>query len=87
MRIPNHIRAVAAEAFTEGTPWPAFLVQHRDTIKQAEPYDRGRFHRLVEMVRHVVLTGTSSGQFGVSDIDDSRAEWFSDDVPAAGIEL
>jgi len=82
MQIPNNLRQLAATAFTEATTWPAFLAEHADTIRRCEPYDRGRYHRLVELVRSVVVSGTTSGLFACGD-DDAGCEWFADDEPAA----
>jgi len=80
MKVPNDLRALAAEAFTEAISWPVFLAEHHDTIVLAEPYNAGRFHRLVELVRSVVVSGSTSGMFGAGDLADARAEWFDDDA-------
>jgi len=77
MHIPNDLRRAAAEAFTLGIPWPEWFAEHREEIRKAEPYDARRFHRLVELVRQVVLTGSSAGQFAVGD-PDASCEWFAD---------
>ena len=73
MKIPNELRRCAAEAFTTNQAWAEFRRQHGRAILDAEPYDAGRYHRLVELVRHVVLTGSSAGQFAVGD-DDASCE-------------
>ena len=79
MQLPNSLRTLAAEAFTAGQPWQDFIATHHDTIRQREPYDRGRYRRLVELVRSVVVSGTTSGLFACGD-DDAGCEWFADDV-------
>lgn len=80
MKISNDLRQLAAEAFSTGILWPEFLAEHRDAIRAAEPYSRGRYRRLIELVRSVVVSGSSSGLFAAGD-DDASAEWFGDDAP------
>jgi len=78
MRIPNDLRQLASEAFTTDQPWAEFIGEHRDAIRRAEPYNASRFHRLAELVRSVVVSGSTSGLFAVGD-DDAACEWFGDD--------
>jgi len=78
MRIPNSLRALAAEAFTEHITWADFLAQYDDEILRAEPFSRGRQSRLREMLRSLVVSGSTAGLFGVGD-PDAAAEAFDDE--------
>ena len=73
MRIPNNLRRCAVDAFACGQSWGEFRRQYGRAILDAKPYDVGRYRRLIELLRQIVLTGSSCGQFAVGD-DDASCE-------------
>ena len=79
MKIPHELKQAALSAHRDGIGWNDFLKDHAPKIRQAEPYNQQRFHRLVELVRCVVVSGTTSGMFAIGD-DDATCEWFEDDL-------
>jgi len=81
VRVPNHIRADAAEAFTENIAWPAFVAEYGHLLREAEPYSIPRYRRLRELALSIVTSGSTGGMFGCGDLNDSRAEWFDDAEP------
>ena len=70
-------RAIAAHR--DGVGWDAFWAEHAAEVREAEPFNVQRFHRLHGRLLHLLSTGEASGQFGVGDPD--AAPWAAGDVP------
>jgi len=57
----KQLEAAAVAAHTEGTDWTAFWDRYRHAIALCEPFDRGRFHRLVRRLTALVAAGNLDG--------------------------
>ena len=78
MKVPNHLRALAAEAFAARICWTEFAARYDAEIAAAEPFSRGRQKRLRELLRSVVCSGSTAGLFAIGD-PDAAAEAFGDE--------
>ena len=78
MKIPSDLRSAALAAFKADTGWPEFLAEHHDTIKAVAPYNAAKYHKLRDLVRSIVCSGTTDGLYGVGD-DDAVSPWEADD--------
>jgi hypothetical protein len=65
----------ALAAHEQGTGWNDFWQEHGNEVREAEPFCRERFRRLVQRLAHLVATGDGSGRFGVGD-----CPWEADDA-------
>jgi hypothetical protein len=78
----NAIRTLeraALAAHRRGTGWATFWQEHAQAIRQAEPWDRGRFRTLVNRLMHLVASGDGSGEQPAGD--DDAPPWVVDDAP------
>ena len=62
-----------------GSTWDSFWREHGERVKQAEPYDRGRYRRLVNRLLSLVVSGDTAGQTAVGDND--AMPWEAADQP------
>ena len=74
----KELEAAAVAAHTDGTDWTAFWDRYRHAIALCEPFDRGRFHRLVRRLSHLVSCGDLDGHRPAGDpepweLDDEGA--------------
>jgi hypothetical protein len=69
------LERAAIAANRRGESWGTFWERHAAAIRQAEPWDRAAYHRLVQRLMHLVATGDRSGQFGVGDWEADDAAW------------
>jgi len=70
---------VAARNAT-GTTWCDYWAAHADAVRAAEPYDRGRYRRLVNRLLSLVVSGDTAGQTALGD--DDAMPWELDDQPS-----
>lgn len=70
----------AVEAHRRGESWAIFWGRHGDDVRAVEPYNRGRFRRLVDRLLALVVSGDTDGQQPIGD-DDAMA-WERDDQPS-----
>lgn len=75
----NHqtLKRAAAEAHKLNWTWDRFWQLHADAIRRAEPYSRQRYHRLVQRLLALVVSGDNDGQTPVGD--DDTTPWVVDD--------
>ena len=68
----KQLEQLAIDAHSRGVSWCEFWDTHRHAIALCEPFDRGRFHRLVRRLSHIVSCGDLDGERPAGD-------WFADD--------
>jgi hypothetical protein len=71
------LEKLAVDAFRDGQGWAQFWEEHAADVRNAEPWSRERFRRLVDRLLSLVTSGDSAGQY---PIDDGMAQWEVDDV-------
>jgi hypothetical protein len=57
----NTLEALALDAHGRGESWAAFWASHGDTVRDACPYDRAAFRRLVSRLLALVVSGDTAG--------------------------
>lgn len=67
----------AVEAHRRGEQWAVFWEQHGDDVRAVEPWNRGRFHCLVDRLLALVVSGDTDGQQPIGD--DDAMSWELDD--------
>ena len=78
----ENLERAALDAHGKNRTWDTFWARHGADVRQAEPWDRQRFRRLVSRLLHLLTTGDPAGQFGVGD-PDAPNPWEEDDQQAA----
>ncbi len=73
------LETTAIEAHRAGMSWAGFWGQHSAQIRQAQPWRRPAYHRLVNRLMHLLLTGDGAGQFPPEDPDGIES-WDRDDA-------
>ena len=58
----KHLERLAVDAHRRGWNWERFWTQHGPEVIAAEPFDAGRFHRLVRRLLSLVVAGNLDGQ-------------------------
>ena len=71
------LEAAALAAHRAGQTWGAFYAKHRHAMQQAEPVDRGRYHRLLRRLLALLVSGDDE----VLPVDDGEPGWECDDAP------
>ncbi len=74
----KQLEQLAIDAHERGLSWCDFWDTHRHAIALCEPFDRGRFHRLVRRLSHLVSCGDLDGHRPAGDpepweLDDEGA--------------
>lgn len=67
----------AVEVHRRGEQWAVFWEQHGDDVRAVEPYNRGRFRRLVDRLLALVCSGDCDGVEPIGD--DDAMPWERDD--------
>ena len=80
MNIVKHLERAALVAHARGEQWATYWTAHADAIRAVEPYDRGRYRRLVNRLLSLVVSGDTAGQTAVGD--DDAVPWELDDQPS-----
>ena len=80
-QIANLERSAPA-AHRRGERWKTFWQAHAQAIRQAEPWNRQRFRRLVDRLLALVTSGDTAGMTAVGDDD---LPWERDDVAQAQV--
>ena len=57
----KHLGRAALAAHRDGRHWADFWAEHAEQVRQCEPYNNGRYHRLVVKLLHLLCSGDSSG--------------------------
>ncbi len=57
----RQLEQLAIDAHSRGVSWCEFWDTHRHAIALCEPFDRGRFHRLVRRLTALVAAGNLDG--------------------------
>ncbi|MGA2063171.1 MAG: hypothetical protein ABSG67_22085 [Thermoguttaceae bacterium] len=52
----------AVDAHARGERWETFWQRHADAIRNAEPFNRDRYRRLIGRLLHLLTTGEPGGQ-------------------------
>jgi hypothetical protein len=75
------LERAALAAHRDGIGWTDFWQQYGIAVREAEPYNRQRYHRLVRHLLHLLTSGEASGEHGVAvgllwgeDWDDDDAQ-------------
>ena len=63
----RHLERLALDAHQLNWTWDQFWQAHADAILQAAPWNRGRYHRLVNRLLSLVVSGDTDGQQPVGD--------------------
>jgi len=71
------LERLALDAHRRGGSWTEFWQEHADATRQAEPYNAGRYHRLVNRLLAIVVSGDCDGQQPIGD--DEAMPWELDD--------
>jgi hypothetical protein len=74
------LELLAIDCHRMGSTWDLFWREHGERVRQAEPYDRGRYRRLVNRLLSLVVSGDTAGQQAISD--DDAMSWELDDQPS-----
>ena len=61
------LELLAIDCHRVGSTWDSFWREHGERIRQAEPYDRGRYRRLVNRLLSLVVSGDTAGQQSIGD--------------------
>ena len=72
----QHLERAAIDAYRAGQAWADFWQEWGARLLQAEPYDRGRFRRLVNRLLALVTSGDTDG------MEPAGEPWLLDDVQA-----
>ncbi len=79
MNIVKHLERAALAAHARAEQWATFWAAHADAIRAVEPYDYGRYRRLVNRLLSLVVSGDTAGQTAV---DDDTMPWELDGQPS-----
>ena len=71
----EHLESAAIRAHRRGACWAEFWEAYGCQTRAAEPYDAGRYRKLVAKLLHLVASGDESGQ------EPAGEPWLLDDVP------
>ena len=69
------IEQQAIEAHRHGEGWGDFFERNREAIRQAEPYDRQRYRRLIDHLLSLVVSGDTNGMVAIGD----HEPWLADE--------
>jgi len=88
MSTTKALERAALAAHRAGQTWAEFWQRHGDAVRQAEPHDRQRFHRLLRRLSALLLCGNSDGHEPLEVVEpwekaDSEASKPSDTATAA----
>jgi hypothetical protein len=72
----KQLERAAIRAHRADHAWATFWANHAEQVRQCEPYHRGRYHRLVHHLLHLVCSGDPGGEMPAGE------PWLDDDVPA-----
>jgi hypothetical protein len=75
----KQLEALAVDAHHRGETWAAFWQQHAERVRNAEPFSREQYRRLVNRLLHLVTSGDSAGQYPPGDDPEP---WLIDDKPS-----
>lgn len=76
--LKKKLERLAIEAHTRGEVWNDFWSDHGDAIREAEPFDRQRYRRLLMKLTALVAGGDLDGCMPISTGDS--APWELDDA-------
>ena len=79
----KHLERAALDAHRHGIGWTDFWQRHGVAVREAEPFNRQRYHRLVRHLLHLLASGEASGEHPVAVGLLWGEEWDDDD--AAGL--
>jgi len=74
------LERAAIDTHRRGQSWGDFWQAHGGAVCAAEPFDRGRFRRLVAKLLALVCSGNTGGLRTLGN--DDAAPWQADDAPA-----
>jgi hypothetical protein len=76
MNTTKQLERQALDAHRRGVGWTDFWQQHGEEVRAVEPYDRGRFYRLLTRLLGLLTSGDCDGQEPVDP-----EPWLGDDQP------
>jgi len=74
MNANRMLELLALDCHRVGSTWAEFWQEHGERVRQTEPYDRGRYRRLVNRLLSLVVSGDTDGQQPVGDDDATPGE-------------
>ena len=85
----KQLEHAALDAHRLSWTWNRFWQMHGEQARQAEPYDRGRYRKLVAKLLHLVASGDPSGMEPVGEpwLDDDQQEVVSPDDTTTAIRI
>ena len=78
MTTHEQLEHLAIDAHARGAGWTAWWPTVAEQVRQAEPYDRGRYRRLVVRLLSLLVSGDVNGMMAIGD--DDVMPWVIDDV-------
>jgi hypothetical protein len=80
------LEKAALDCHRDGIGWTDFWQQYGIQVREAEPYNRQRFHRLVRHLLHLLTSGETSGEHPVAvGLLWGSEDWEQDDAyPSPG---
>jgi hypothetical protein len=70
------LELLALDCHRVGSTWAEFWQEHGERVRQAEPYNHARFHRLVQRLLGLLTSGDCDGQ---QPVGDDLEPWEIDD--------
>lgn len=73
------LERAAIRAHARGACWAEFWSNYGNQVRAVEPYNAGRYHRLVHRLLAIVTSGDDCG------MDRLESPWDADDTPAVNV--